>query len=799
MFYLSIIGLISLGSGVSIGTFGLVRHVVTQALPYHNSTELVVVHDVYPRRDDQLLGMSEPEIADLRQLARSFTGIAVIEPGGTALVTPGGQRVSTTAVSSNLPSVLGIYPSRGRVFQAGDEDPASPLVALISEHLFKDIGQCTTLATCKITVNGLIYGVVGTLPSTFRLPGDLATAHQVDILLPLQPRSSQYNNRHNPRLTVVARLKPNVTLVEAQRDMSSVAEKLRNEYPAVYNDEGYLIHLRELSSSILGDTAFVLFMATLASSLLFTLTLTNAGTLLLIGSRKRSQAMLIALALGAPRSTLRLQLFIESFLVSVAGFGPGILLGFFLILFVARLSAGRLLPFLPGAYLSPETIAFAALLSLLGIVIILLIGQAPISRACGLLPTIHREVRTSTATRSSVLTQSLSVTLQMAVSTTLMALFLLVALSQYRLRDINLGFQPDNLVASEIELARDDFATNDSVLAFFDTLLPILRSQDGFEQSCLATFPPLIQKNETWPIEVLRESTAKSDTSRSVAVDVLSGGCLEVLGIPLLAGSDLPVLKDKGSQPQALVSQSFAHQMWPTESALGKLIRLNLKPNSPWVTVAGVVSDVHHEGPNSPTAPTVYLHYSDIPPLTTASVRFMRILTRTTRSGQDIRTFLQQLAASLHRSASVQLVGSVGDLLARVTAPWRFTGEVLGLVAIVGATIVVSGLYSLTLTLLTLRRKEFAIRTAIGASRRSILYLLERYMLLRIALGGILGIVSSLFLFERLSIYLPRIVLAEAAAAAAVASLSFLCISLIISACLLRITIGPAVPVHKDE
>ena len=785
LFYTNVIALLSIGFGISVGAFGLLNYILDDAVPYRDSTDLVLLHDVFPKRSEQLLGVSEPEFSDYQKLSRSFTGLAVIEASRSTLMMPEPRRLNSAAVSSNLFSILGISTTKGRTFSVSDESPGSPPVAVVSERISRDLPGCEILANCRVTTGGMTYSVIGVLPSQFRLPQDLTNTEQTDLLTPFRSSPSQMDslrNRHNPRLTVIGRLQPSVNLPQAQREMSLIAERLRKEYSDVYDSDGFLIRVQEIRTAVLGDASFALLMVTIGASLLFLVALVNAGTLLLIFNSSRTYTLLTTLALGAPASALRFQLLLEAFILSLAAFIPGIMIGRFIFVFVAHLSAGKYLPLLRKAHPSPETAVFAIFLSIAGAAVIFGISQSSIARAKDLIPAINREGRTSTSSRSSVRSQSVSLTLQIGLSTVLIALFLLVALSQFRLRSIDLGFQPKGVIVSQVELPPDRLKTNESVVNFFDALLSGIRSHDGLQQSCLSTNPPLVQGNEKWPFETAE--TTGSISTQSFAVDIVSGGCLETLTISLAEGTDLPVHKNSATTPQALVSQSFARQMWPTQSAVGKQIRANLRKNSPWITIIGVVNDIRHEGPNADVSPTVYLHYGDIPAITTSSARFMRLLTRTQRTKEDADQLIQKAAAALDHSIPAEPLGSLTDILAESIAPWLFTGQLLSITSVVGPIIAISGLYSLLSALVLLRRKEIAIRIAVGASTINVFCLLVRQTVLRIFIGGIAGICALLFMFSKLNLYLPQTTFSEAIAAAASSLLALLVVGIIASASL---------------
>jgi predicted permease len=797
--YLNVIGLFAIGFGISVGSFGLLHYILTEALPYQNSSALVLLHDVFPKRGKELLGISEPELSDYRGKTRSFTDLAVIESGKTTILLPEPRRLTSAAVSANLFSLLGVNPMKGRTFSSGDEIYASAPVAIVSARLLKQLPGCTILADCRVASATTTYSVIGVLPQTFRLPSDLESSEQTDLLTPFQTIPSQLGtlqNRHNPRLLVIGRLRSAVSLAQAQHEMSIVAQRLQEQYASVYESDGLLIQIQELRAAVLGDASFALLMATVGASLLFLVALVNAGTLLLLVNSKRIHTLVTTLALGAPLISLRIQLLFEASILSLAAFIPGSLIGWFIFVFVARLSAGKHLPLLRDAHPSISTAVFGVILGALGMAVIFAISQSSISRAKKLIPSINREGRAMTSSRSGVRNQSISLMLQIGLSTVLISFFLLVALSQFRLRSADLGFKTKDILVSQVELPSNKMKSNESTLSFFDTVLLDVRSQDGLQQSCLSMSPPLVQVNEKFPFETAE--TVGKISAQSFSVDIVSGGCLGVLRIPLLEGADLPIHKASTTEPQALVSQSFAHQMWPSGFAVGKLIRANLQKNSPWITIVGVVSDVHHEGPNGESSPTVYLHYADIPALTTSSVRFMRLLSRTERPRRDAYQVIQKAVSAVDPAIPAEPLGSLADLLAQTTAPWAFTGQLLSITSVLGPVIAITGLYSLLSALILLRRKEIAIRIAVGASASGIFDLLSKQISLRVLAGGVTGACASVLIFSKVKLYLPQTALSEAFTAGTCAVLALLFIGLLAAASLVPLAMSQANSAYRE-
>lgn len=799
LFCLNVVLLLCLGIGLSMGTFGLVYYMLTESLPYRDSEKLVLVHDVYTRHGDDLLGVSEPEILDYRNLARSFTGLAAILETKPTLTLPEPRRVNGVLVTTGLFDVLGVKPRLGRGFVRSDGAPDSPPVAIVSSELYQSSLSCPGLSQCRITVQEKPYTVIGVLPPSFRLPNDLRSAEQTDLFLPVEPDPADLGPRDNPRFTLVGRLKDSVELAAAQAEMNHIAEALRARHPDDYIPGlGYGIQLREVREAVLGDTSAALKVTILSVAFLFLVALTNAGNFLMVASEQRTSSFLTSLALGAPLGILRAQLLVEACLLAVLALVPGVALGWFLFTFVTKLSAGRLLPLLGEAQLSPATALFALLLVVLASAILFLIPQGSLTRSQHLVPTVHREVRTATPSRSSVRNQSLFLVLQMAFSTALLALFLIVGLSQRRLHDVDLGFKPEGVHAAEVMLPSSRYPESGQILGFFDSLLTRARSERGLERSCLSTFPPLVQRNETWPFEVSGRALEESEAPPAAAVEIASGGCLGVLGISLREGADLPLQKLAGQAPAALVSESLARRLWPSGSAIGQRIRPRLIPDAPWITVVGVVNDIRHEGPTAGLLESVYLHYKDVPALTGFSVRLMRLITTSSQPAELVRQGVRRSVSEIDAALPVEDLGTLGELNARLTAPWRFTGQLLGLASILGPLIAVSGLYSLLSTLIVLRRKELGIRIALGATKRNLLSLLSRQTLWRLLGGGMAGIWLVLALFPRLQAFLPQTTFPEAVAASIVGLLALLAAGVLASASLVPSLIARTASAYRE-
>lgn len=798
LFCLNIVLLLCLGIGLSISTFGLVHYVLIESLPYRDGDELMLVHDVYAQHNADLLGVSEPEILDFQNLSQSFAGFAAMLSIKPTLTLPEPRRISGALVTVNLLPVLGVVPRLGRSFVKDDENAAAPAVAIVSSRLYESL-SCPQIYGCRLTIQGQPHAVVGVLPQNFRLPNDLVTREQTDLLLPLGLDPANLGPRDNPRFTVLGRLRKAVEPTTAQAEMASIAEILRSRHPDVYTpDMGYMIRLHAVRDTVLGDASFALKVAILAATMLFFIALTNAGNFLLVASEQRTSSFLTLFAIGAPTGILRAQLFVEACLLAALSFLPGITLGWLLFTFVTRLSAGRLLPLLRDAQLSSTTVVFAILLLILAAAILFLIPQAALMRTKRLIPAIHREGRNMTPTGGGARIQNLLLIVQTAFSTALIVLFLVVGLSQHRLYKVDLGFHTDGVHVAEVMAPTSSYEDSPQVLGFFDSLLAQARLEKGLEHSCLSTFPPLVQQNETWPFDVSGRSTTRREPHLAVSVEIASGGCLKVLSIPLLEGSDLPLQKVAGSSPAALVSESLATRLWPAGSAIGQRIRPRLTKDAPWATVVGVVADVRHEGPNAELLDTVYLHYSDVPALTGISVRLMRLVSVSPQSSADVRKRMRRAVAEVSSSVPVEYLGTLGDLSARLTAPWKFTGQLLSIASIVGPIIALSGLYSILSTLIVLRRKELGIRIALGATKRNLVLLLSRRMLLRLLGGGLVGVWIALTLFLRLRAFMPGTTLPEAAVASLLVVLALLGIGILASVTLLPSVTAKAANAYRE-
>jgi len=306
---------LALGIGATCAIFSVVNSVLLRPLPFKDPQSIVRIWGKFEKSGIPKNWISEPELLDLQDLNQSFNNIAAYQSGGANLTTNGEPvRVNSASVNASLFSVLGIQPASGRAFFDEEDQPGHEKVVLIGNGLWRNrFGSDPALVGQTIGISGESYTVVGIMPPGFQFP------EQADLWMPLAIDRNHLDNRGNHGLEVVARLKPGVTLPQAQGDLTNIAATLEQRYPANYSDSGWGLYPVSMLEELVGNVRPALRILLGAVAFVLLIACANVANLLLARATVREKEIAIRAALGAGRRRLIRQLLTESVLLSVLG------------------------------------------------------------------------------------------------------------------------------------------------------------------------------------------------------------------------------------------------------------------------------------------------------------------------------------------------------------------------------------------------------------------------------------------------------------------------------------------------
>jgi putative ABC transport system permease protein len=736
---------VALGAGAMTGAFSLVEAVLLRPLPYPRPERLAMLWSRAVDGSNERIVVSRPDFLDWRERNASFSHLAAFSVWFPSL-TAGDRsdKVLGALVSAGFFPALGTRPLLGRTFLPEEEQPGRDTVVVLGGALWRSrFGADRTVIGRRIVLDGVPHTVVGVLPDGFRQPEPLYFQETTEIWKPLAlpPAAAPRGQRF---LRVLGRLRPGVTLQQAQADLDAVARRLEIEHPD--EDRGLGIRLVPLHEQLTGDLRPALRLALAAAALVLLVACCNVSGLLLAGSARRAQEMAVRAALGAGRGRLAGQALADSALLALAG---GVLgAGAALPALRALLARGpRAVSAVPGA--GEVALDGRVLAAALGACLFtaLLAGLAPAVRAARRPPAAA--LRSGTVSGQAGRALAVLLIAEIALALPLLAATGLLAKTLGELSSVPLGLSADGVLTLRLELPAARYPKPAALRAFHERLLALFAATPGVRAAGLTSSLPLSGLYDITR-EVLVSPADRSGGPSTLAAGyrAVSPGYFTALRIPLLAGRSFDARDADGAPPVALVNAAFARAAWPRASPLGKTVALQGSGGAEGAVsreVVGVVSDVRHEGPAAAPRPEVFVPLAQLPS------RFTSLLVASPGSpaalASAVRGILHGIDPDLG-AAAVQPMASLVDAALAGPRFWLTLATLLGAAAVL---LVGMGVYALAADAVGRRTREIGVRMALGADRGEILRLVLRRSLALALFGIALGLGAALLLTRLLA------------------------------------------------
>lgn len=738
---------LALGVGANTAIFSIVNAVLLRSLPYRTPGALVRITANNPGIGLHGIPLSVPELDDLRNRSGVFEDVCGIVSGSVNLT--GGkqpERLELIVANANYFSMLGASPQLGRLFGSQDFALGFAPVVVISDGLWRrSYGADPNVIGRVLHLDNDAYAIIGVLPPGFRHPGRTvagdveiwATAGFAADPAPKPTRST----RIVPE--VLGRIKPGLTLHQAQARLTAMSAQLRHDFAPDYPPQAqWTIEIQPLQEALVGNVRPMLLVLMAAVILIVFIVSLNIANLLLARASGRQQEMAVRIALGASRGRLVRQMLTESILLSLIGGVAGVATAVAALNFILRFVPASI-PRLSEVSIDFVVLAFALLVSVLTG---MLFGLAPAIHASRseLSSSIREGARGSGySTRTGRLRDALIVSeLAFAVILMVGAGLLLRTLSGL-LRE-NPGFNPTHVVAADIWLPLPNDPKADPYLnlaqqtTFRRELLRRMNAIPGVELAALTSNLPATAGTASTALVIEDRARDSSQDLRAEIIQI-SPEYFRVMQAPLVRGRFFAESDEDGKPQVAIIDEATARRYWPDRDPVGRRVRLGQLATAPWMTVVGIVKNIKHDGLDIDGVPHIYLStYQN-------RNRQLSVVLRTSLSATLLEPQIRDEIQSVDPALPVFNVSSMNDVLDASLAPRRFSAELVGAFAILAMLLASIGIYGLLAYMVGQRAREIGLRMALGAGRLEILKMIVSKGAILAAVGIIAGIFFSAY------------------------------------------------------
>ena len=744
---------LALGIGANLAIFAVVNAVLLQPLPFPEPDRIVRVYDDLRGAGAKNVGMSVPELYDLSDRSGVFEQISAIVSVSTAL--SGGDKVERIELLGTSPDyfeLLGAKPALGRAYTQAEWVPGFVDGVVISDGLWKrQFGSDPHIIGRRVRVDEDPYTVIGVMPPAFRHPGNTlggdvdmwtATGFSGDPF----PSPPQRGRRFLPG--ALARLKPGITLEQAQQRLDAFTTSLHQAYPKDYPKQlGWSLRLELAQTSLTGNVRPTLVILLAAVSFVLLIVCVNVASLLIARGSARMREFAIRQALGASRRQLVQQVLIESMLMSLVGGAAALV-----VLLIAKTSFLALLPAevprLAEVHADWRMVTFALALSLMTGV---LVGVVPALHASAIDP--NRDLRDGGRTGGGQSmrqhrTRATLIVLEVALSVVLLIGAGLLVRSFFAALSQNPGLDPERLVTGQVWVPlpnnpkANQYLTSTQRANLARELTNRIALLPGIEQSAVGTssdVPLLSNVNTPLPFSLPDEGSTH-DNDHAAEFGAVSAAYFDVLKTPLRKGHVFTDHDADSSVKVVVVNEAFVRRFSPQRDVIGQRLRFIWRGQGQEAHIIGVVGDVRTDGLDMAAPPRVYESILQYPSQSLAV--FLR--TRSEADAKATKEALTQAVLSINPELPVFNVKTMSDLMSASMARRRFSLFLMSTFAVSALLLAALGIYGVMAFLVGQRAQEFGIRLALGAMPRNILGLAFRPGLLLTAIGTIVGLAASI-------------------------------------------------------
>jgi putative ABC transport system permease protein len=739
-FTIAALATLALAIGATTAIYSLVHTVLLRPLPYTEPDHLVRIYETNLSRNIPEFSASVLNFLSWQERSGSFEALAAIGSSAANLTGDGEpQRVNGSVVSAHFFSMMGLQPLLGRSFIAEEDVPERNDVVMVSEGLWQQrYARDEEVIGRKILVNGIPRVIVGIAPQ------HVGFTSATDLWMPLAPNPAE-EIRGDHQITVIGRLRPGVSIAEADAELNAVAKRLEQEFPET--NAGWGVRLVPVRDWIIdSNTRVSLYVLMAAVALLLAAGCANVAGLLVTRATARAHELGVRLALGAGRGRLMRQLTTESLVLSFLGGTLGIPFAVAAMHWLAARIAAQSPPLPRSGELAMDWPVFGFAFGLtVGVGLIFALAPALWTGRADISKTLRIAGRGVTGSSGARLRLGLVGT-QIAVATMLVVGALLLAQSLIRLQRVDLGFRPDHLLTARLSLPYAKYPTQEKVEAFYKTLLSEVLGLPGVTSAGISSGVPMAGNNTNMPIVPVERPDGVPEQGVQAFWRIADAEYLRTLQVPLHRGR----LFEAGDseRPGIILSENLARRLWPNGAdPIDRRVRLG---NGQFFNVIGIVGDVRQLNIQAEPQSTMYFYRLFVSSTLTLAIR-------TAVDPATLSNSLRETVLRIDPELPLFSVRTMDQILEANAASPRLQTALLSAFALLAVLLGSVGVAGVVAYSVEQRRAELALHLALGATPAQAMRNAARGGLIASVLGLVLGLLGAWGLSQSLSSLLYEI------------------------------------------